>query len=208
MISLPQAFDALKAFDQFIVCKNKIPLNPNNLCKINPHNSYNWMSCEQAISNANRLGEPYAIAFILTSDDPFFFIDIDHCIKLMPTVASIEVLNEFKGAAVEISQSGTGYHIIGSSENIQHRCKHKDDHIEIELYTEKRILCLTGINAYGDSSVKCDLTDFVDRYFKPNNITAHSSEWTTEPVEEWTGYADDLELIEHAKSSKSFNRDE
>ena len=52
----------------------KPPVNGNGH-KINPHESANWRSFEEAIAVSDQIG------FVLTDDDPFFFIDLDHVLK-------------------------------------------------------------------------------------------------------------------------------
>ena len=201
MLTLSKVYNELVKYDQFIVLKNKIPASESGLSKINPHDCHNWRAANDCIRNANQLGNSYGIGFVLTDSDPFFLVDIDHCIEHMPSMFSLSVLKHFTGACVEISQSRTGYHVIGSAKHIPHRCKNSDN--SMELYTEKRIIALTGLDAYGDCGASFDLTSFVNKYFKPSDSA--SVEWTSEPVEQWTGYKDDKELINSALRSKGFN---
>ncbi len=209
-----EVFAALTKYAQFIIYKlvpiddkrtDKIPINPQTRKNIDPYNDYNWMHSDEAIKHSERLGSGYGVGFILTDKDPFFFLDIDHCLNPDNTWSELakQLLNEFPGAAVEVSQSETGLHIIGHGKKEPHRCKNKP--LDIELYTESRIISLTGIYARGDAGLNFDnqLSSLVARYFKPKANDSEQFEWTTEPVKEWNGEEDDDKLIKRALKSRS-----
>lgn len=200
--------------DQFILSKLvpdqngktiKIPCNASGVT-INALDPENWMSLEEAESIASTRDD-FAVAFVFTKDDPYFFVDIDHCLMSDGeswSPLAYEILNLFPGAYVEVSQSGTGLHIFGSYTQMPaHGCKNTS--LGIEFYHENRFAVL-GSNAMGDTGIDCThvLPGFVDKYFKPKvSAVSQDTEWTTGPVEEWSGPTDDDELIKLACSKRS-----
>jgi hypothetical protein len=172
---------------------------------IDAHNPVHWLDSVTALSTANVYGPQYGVAFVFTENDPFFFLDIDSCLQDNSTWSDIavELMNRLSGAAVEVSHSKKGLHVFGtySGPAPSHGCTNKA--LGLELYTEKRFVALTGLNAVGSASVECaGLEPIIAQYF-PEKIAPESQEWTTEPVSEWTGTTDDSELINQALKSKS-----
>ena len=96
---LPDALAALAEYDQFIVWRSepqanggkprKIPLDKARLKAGDSSNPTNWYSAGQAfaiVDLCNQTGTPieggprYGVGFVLTEQDPFFCLDIDHCL--------------------------------------------------------------------------------------------------------------------------------
>lgn len=214
MQQLPEAFAGLARYRQFIVYRlapsltipgatDKIPTNPFTLYPANPMDPDNWMDFETArsgLSNAPDLG----IGFVFTSQDPFFFLDIDKCLEGENwSERATQMLEYFDGAAVEISQSGSGLHIIGSGTVPSHACKNKEE--KLELYTEQRFVALTGSYTSGSVDHNCqrELEWLVTNFFDKPDITVDGEEWSHRPVEEWNGPWDDDLLIDKAMQSQS-----
>jgi len=203
---LPPALHGLTQYSQFVISRNKIPVDPTTLNSIDAYKQNNWLDSITALKYLNALGAGYSVGFVLTKQDPFFFIDIDHCLNPDGATWSelcVLIYELYLGAAFEVSQSNKGIHLIGRCNEIEHKCKNTK--LDIELYTENRIISLTGTNAVGDCNTFFDMTHFVNKYFKPLINSSDRLEWTSEPVPEWTGYVDDDELIKHALRSKGFN---
>ena len=120
-MTLSAPFAALARFPQFInwhlVPRDpkpaKVPFDPTTGKNIDPHDPKNWKTYERAKALADRNG--CGVGFVLTAEDPFFFIDLDNCIDDEGTFSPVaqDILRRFDGAAVEISQSGRGIHIMG-----------------------------------------------------------------------------------------------
>lgn len=225
MDALPSSLRALANYKQFIIYKvtasflrkgkfDKIPVNYLTDAKINWQDSRNWLSVEDALEVLKNLGRNYGLGFVFTKNDPFFFIDMDDAYdpeKKEWSPIAIELYQLFLNAAFEISFSRKGAHIFGTyTSEIKHKCKHSE--FNIELYTENHFAALTGDTTQGD--ISCDytvaLSQCVEKYFRINqdsvNGNANSvdgNEWRTSPVPEWSGYANDSELIQRAKESKS-----
>ena len=67
------------------------------------------------------------------------------------------------GCFCEVSQSGNGYHIIGRGDIGEHKCKNQQ--YGIELYTEKRIITMTGKETTGNPDKQCNIAPAVYKYF-------------------------------------------
>ena len=210
---LSECFSFLSEFKQFIIYKViaendkniKQPVNYITGLTHSPFDSNIWTDSKTAIISAKLMGANYGVGFVLTEDDPFFLLDIDKCydpIKKEWSQVSKHLLSKFRGAAVEISTSKQGLHIIGTCEQINHSCKNKE--YGIELYTKNRFIALTGINVIGDCSKNCtnEIKELALSYFNPSQST-QDFWWSNEPVSQWKGHADDNELIEFALKSQS-----
>jgi primase-polymerase (primpol)-like protein len=202
MDTLPAAFEALAKFQQFIVYKlspsktrsgkiDKLPFDPRSHRVSNAHDPKIWLSATQAIKLAKQLGEGYGVGFVFTKDDPFWFIDIDDCLEPCITKwndIALSLLSIFSGAAVEVSTSGKGLHIIGTGEAPPHACRNAA--FKLEFYTTERFVALTGMHATGSASLDCThlLPWLVNTYFqstskqsKAGESTVDTSKWTNTP---------------------------
>lgn len=218
MLQTAPAFAALRQWPQFVLYRlvpskrkpgkmDKIPVAPFDRTHdengINSQKAYWWVDMGTAIQCAKDLGQGYGVAFVITDKDPFFFLDMDGCIDGAGqwSQLALHLLQEFSGAAVEVSQSGTGLHVLGTASSApDHGCKNED--LGIELYTKGRFIALTGDRAGGD--ILCDCTPSLHRvaqaFFPPSEFDR--SDWTTEPRADWLGYTDDAELIDRACQSQ------
>lgn len=209
---LPAAFAGLNSFKQFIIYSlspngsklDKFPLDYRTGIKANPHDPAIWTDAITAIAAAKAKGAGHGVGFVFTADDPFFFLDIDKCYENNKwSDLSIKLLEMFSGAAVEVSSSGKGLHVIGKGSAPEHLCK--NEKLGIELYTEKRFVALTGFHASG--SVEGDFTPqlahLVTEYFTGVIAEVDNDWWSYEPCAEWKGSIDDDELIDRALRSQS-----
>ncbi len=204
--------DGLRAYPQFIIWKliiengkeNKVPVSHHNSSKINPHTPVNWTDYKTANAAAHKWGAGYGIGFVFTANDPFFFIDIDKCLQLDNTWSplAMSILQRFVGAAVEISQSGKGLHVIAKGQAPEHSCKNSE--IGAEFYTQERFVALTERGVIGDINTNhtAALESLVADYFVPK-IAADGVGWTTEPHADCTNIDDDEVLLKKALASKS-----
>lgn len=162
-------------------------------CKVN--NPASWSDYATAAATGRPVG------FVFCETDGFWFLDIDNALHGGAwSPLAVELCTELAGAAVEVSQSNTGLHIIGRGTVPAHSCKNVI--LGLELYTDARFVALTGLQAQGDASL--DLTAAIGRiaakYFPPN---AHGeiAGWTDTPVDEWAGPTDDAALLKAALAS-------
>lgn len=218
---LPNALAALSSYAQFIIYVvrpsasrpgklDKIPVDPLTLRPINPHVPSAWLSSDAAILTASLLDKQYGVGYVLTADDPFWFLDIDNCLDSVTntwTPLAQELCAHFAGAYIEVSASGKGLHIVGTG-NISLEYTSKDTcspRVDIEFYTQKRFITLTGTGAMGDAGKDCSalLPHVLTTYFTKRVTTgAAPADWTEAPCDAWDGPVDDDALLQRALRSK------
>jgi len=207
---LPPALAPLGAWPQFVTWigapnpkkpgkLSKFPTNWRDGSVIDAHNAVYWTTAEQALAAApgQDRGHGSGAGFVFTDADPFFFCDIDGAHDPATGWSSVaqELCARLAGAAVEVSLSGTGLHIIGRTHKPLEHAK-KNTPRGLELYTSKRFVALTGISTQGDAAADCGgaLAGVIADYFPPT-VTGDWADWTHDPVEEYTGPADDNVLL-------------
>lgn len=213
MLQLPIALLALGQYRQFILYKtvpsstragktDKFPVDARTMDVANAHDPAIWVDHTTACSMASALGQEYGVGFVFTPNDPFWFLDIDNCLVDGGwNQVATDLCGLFAGAAVEVSQSGKGLHIIGSGQVPDHGCRNGD--LGLEFYTEGRFVALTGTNAIGDAAFDATpiMQGFVPKYF-PSSTKGPAVDWRDTPVEEWSGPDGDEELVLRMMSSK------
>lgn len=216
MQQLPDALAPLASVRQFVVCKfvpiadkpgktNKFPVDlMGNI--VSAHDPAHWLDAAYACSVATAWGPQYGVGFVFTENDPFWFVDIDNCLQPDNTWSplALTLCQALGGAAVEVSHSGRGLHIIGTGRPPAHRCKNTS--LAIELYHTDRFVALTGRGATGSAAadLSANLPWLVSNYFPPDlDADGRPAEWTEGPCEGWRGPADDADLLRRAMASMS-----
>ena len=216
MQELPAPLAPLAAYRQFVVYRLVPSAKPGKMDKLpcnwqtgRPHNAHDSaVHTDFATATANHVradtGHGSGVGFVFTDADPFWFLDVDNALQPDNTWSLIaqQLCAALPGAAVEVSQSGKGLHIIGRGTVPEHGCKNIP--LGLELYHTARFVALTGRQAIGDAAA--DLTahvaQIVPQYFPVGSMAnAGPDEWTTEPVDEWEGPTDDDDLIRRALAS-------
>lgn len=174
----------------------KIPTSPHNGEMCDPHLSTNWTDYNTAVATGRPVG------YVFTNNDPFFFLDIDHClINNQWSPLAVDLMNRLSGAVIEVSQSGTGLHIFGCYIGPEplHSCKNIA--LDIELYTSRRFVALTFNQWSGNACTDCtvSLQSIINDYFPPQVVSnTNADEWCNdEPA-----VNDDI-IISKALASKS-----
>src|SRR5512135_1341101 len=176
-MSLSPALAALASYRQFILYRavpsttrpgktDKFPCSALTGQVVNAHDASHWVTSEVAHSIAPLFGPEYGVGFVLTPSDPFFCLDIDNC--LTPSgwsKSALDVCQQFPGAAIEVSRSGTGLHIWGQGAMPSHGCKNTP--LGLELYDSGRFIALGMPNATGSASTDCStsLARIIPQYF-------------------------------------------
>lgn len=163
---------------------------------------------QYTFAEANATGRH--VGFVFVESDGFFFVDLDGALEANPaggyqwSALAHDICARFPGAAIEVSQSGMGLHIIGRGKCPPHSCKNIPLHIE--LYTNERFVALTGKSLAGDASIDhtASLTAFAELFFPPNTH-GDIAGWTDAPVPEWDGPKDDADLLRAALASGKKN---
>lgn len=219
MIALPAPLAPLAAYRQFVVCQfvpdlenpgktHKYPIDITTGKKHDAHDPAIWLDVDTAIATAAQWGAGFGIGFTFTENDPFFFIDVDNCVgpdgQWTPIVA--ELCGQLNGAAVEVSNSQRGLHIIGTGSAPKNRRKKDYTKRLFDLYTEKRFVALTGLNILGNAA-GIDHTPalhaITEKWLKLGDGEVEDGVWTIGPCEGWYGPTDDDELIARAMRSQS-----
>lgn len=188
----------MKQFKQFIIHKYKVPADyrTGSTRNVNAHNAQVWTDHETAATAAKTFGGDYGVGFVFTPADPFWFIDIDKClVNGAWSSTAQELCAIFAGCYIEISQSGSGLHIIGTGFVPAHGCRNKD--LGLEFYTEGRYMAL-GHSGVGDPMHDATtlMPMIVERFFPPADETAGAG-WREGHELGWELPGDD-ELISRA----------
>lgn len=209
---------ALDAYRQFIVWQrvsnadgtvDKLPINYLTGSVHDAHDGSAWTDRQSAQLRARELGAGYGVGFVFTSADPFWFIDLDNVANgsgWKPIVN--EVYQYVQGAAIGLSQSGQGLHIIGTGQVPTNRrirpLKDLDAQGLDGLYTDGRFVALSEHPFGGDAATDCTegLTAMIGRWFTGGS-GRQPTDWTADPVPEWSGPTNDAELVKMALRSRS-----
>lgn len=195
LTQLPPALQPLADWPQFILWDKatKVPQGSTT-------DPATWLPYDLAAATAQ--ADPrYGVGFVFTKADPFYFLDIDHAYDATAGAWSPlaqQLVTDLAGAAVEISQSGTGLHIIGANGQAPpHRSRNIP--LGIELYTSGRYVALTGTQATGSAACSPPgaLERLIAQYFAPDAADAAGADPDAyqAPDPDYTGPADDDELI-------------
>jgi len=136
----------LKNLDQWVVYNGeKVPYNPKHpKRRAKPNDLRTCSDFDTALQVSQKNGFE-GIGFVISSEDPYVFIDIDHCRN--PSSGEfdpdVEDLISAFGSYAEISPSGTGVHILtkGEKPGIQGQ---GDKNGGFEIYDNSRYFTVTG----------------------------------------------------------------
>lgn len=211
MHTLPPALAGLAEYPQFILYRLirdgaklvKKPIDWRTGHTHDPTDPAAHTTAANALA-AVAAGKADGIGFVFTDADPFFFLDIDHALQPNGQWSDLaqRLCAAFPGAAVEVSASGHGLHIIGTGIPPAHGCD--NDALQIQFYHRARFVALTGTHAMGD--VRADMSAvlpwLVEHYFQ---VRAPAAPLAVEggPRSDWRGPLDDEDLIRRALRSSS-----
>lgn len=139
----------------------------------------------------------WGVGFCLTADDPYFLLDIDGCRDAATgewSPVALDAMQRFAGAALEISVSGTGLHIIGRVTGDTSMLRNRWP--GYEFYSQERFIALGSSLVsgwHGDPEI--DMTLHIHGFVPRRPDPALSGVPLTGPVPEWSGPADDDTLI-------------
>lgn len=168
----------------------KVPVDVRGY-EIDPHEPANWMTYEAVYDAASRLG--FGIGFVFTASDPYFFYDIDGCmVNGEWTPEAIQIVQMFNGAAIEVSQSGEGLHVIGRCDAIVGLSRKNRLPGHKEFYFKRRFCAFGSMGFTGSFDFDCTgliLSHIPVREPKDDVLLAEGAD------PEYTGPEDDDELI-------------
>ena len=138
----------LRDLKQWVVAdsRNKIPCNPvsRTYAKINDPKS--WGTFLEAVHVINSSKQFDSVGFVLTAQDPYTIIDLDHAVE-KPSNVQTAILDALSFSYIEKSVSEDGYHIIVKARAVAGRRKQN-----VEVYNYNRYVILTG-NTINDKPI-------------------------------------------------------
>ena len=163
MANLLSSLGPLTARPQWVAMKREVrggkvtkpPIDPNKAfdrrypSKASVVDPSTWSS-HAAAEHFNATYGLDGIGYVFTEEDPFFGLDLDNVLN--PTTGELTPwalwLVEQCATYTEISQSGSGLHIIGIGDPpANHKNRNRYAGATIELYTQRRFFHITG-NVY------------------------------------------------------------
>jgi len=152
---------------QWVARKGKLPVNPHTGAAASSTDPTTWGTIEEALAAVDRYHLD-GVGFVFTKDDPYLFIDVDHCVD--PATGKIET----RGQAIvdripgywEVSTSGTGLHGLVRAVKPGDRCRTG----AIEVYDQGRFMVWTGRTLPGCETIRsCQaaLTSWYREVFPP-----------------------------------------
>lgn len=172
--------EELKQYPNWILHKNKIPYSPNYKGKAKTNDPDTWAPYEDALSEymqryENKSHYYDGLGFVVSKETGIIFIDIDHCIDNDGAVddRGHDIINAFNERPfVEISQSGTGVHILAYGVIPR---SFKNSKNGVEMYSEKRSCALTGHVEFEEGKrLVCDpnaIKYIFDKYKTPEKVS-------------------------------------
>lgn len=209
MIALGHPLAPLLAYRQWIPVRlvplanlktDKLPIDHRSGEPSNAHDPAIWLDYATALQYAQQR-PGYTVGFVLTAADPWFCLDIDSCLQPDNTWSPVAVAfcQALPNTVVEVSQSGRGLHLWGQGAVPLHRKKRTD--LGLELYTERRFIAI-GSHAQGDMTQPCPtIAKIAADYFPPDPAGVEVPD--EGPCAEWSGPADDDELLSLARRYRS-----
>ena len=156
----------MKALTQWVVWRleqypgevkpRKIPYDPKTLQRADTTNPATWALFGHANYIAATNPE-FRLGFVFTLDDPYIFIDLDGCRDTTNGECTEEVKHIvtrlFPGAAEEISQSGSGLHLIMRGDKTQFGNRRNKWGGRFEFYQNNRFIAIASIDTWnGDAN--------------------------------------------------------
>jgi putative DNA primase/helicase len=188
----------------------KVPVDPVKVLagetrvNIDTHSPANWLTAHEAALYVSTLGQGYGVGIVIREGSGLFAVDVDDAVDAQGqwSAWAQQVVGRFPGAAMELSTSGKGFHILGRYSGTLEPHGSKNAALKTEAYTKFRFIALTGNCWQGDiqSDHTKALTSLLLEHFPPRP-KVEGAEWTNTPVPQWSGPDDDNALLQKALNS-------
>lgn len=122
----------------------KVPYSGKYDGRASSSNPNTWASFDCVVSKLKRTGTEYnGIGVCMHKPDRLIFIDIDHCVDEEGQISghALDIVNHMETQFVELSQSGSGLHILALGEIPK---SFKNSRNGVEMYNERRFVAMTG----------------------------------------------------------------
>lgn len=179
----------------------KVPYSPKYYGRASSTNPSTWGTFNQAVQMCKSRPNFFnGISLIISKEFGLVFIDIDHCIDPEGNWSDIarDIVRVFQNSFIELSQSGTGIHIITKGSIPK---SFKNSKINVEMYNDKRFCALTGhVLSDREPINEQPSLDYVFHKYK-------TPEKVTQRVRQPSGNfkREDKWIIEHASGHRRFD---
>lgn len=179
----------------------KVPYSPLYSGHASSSNPNTWSSYQQAVQRYRSQSDYYnGLAVCISDKYHLVFIDIDHCIDadgVMDSTAT-DIVSQFGGQYVEVSQSGTGIHILTKGSIPR---SFKNSKANIEMYASRRFCALTG-NALsaGEPTEAQTALEYIFEKYKTAEVTQKAIRGESVTLQK-----DDKWIINHASGHGRFD---
>ena len=120
---------------------SKIPYSPALHTSKGWNNAEAWVSFEDAIKEFQNNEVLSGLSFMVTNDDPYVAIDLDHCIENgQLSETATEFVSQLNGTYIERSRSKTGLHIFCKANLVEGNFNNNG----VEMYRENKPIAMTG----------------------------------------------------------------
>ena len=178
--------------------KTKVPYSANYDGHASSTNPETWSSFDRAWNKLQSQSDKYGGVGIAISDG-LIFIDIDHCIDEAGHINEVasEIIALFPDQFIEISQSGSGIHIITKGTITRN---FKNTKTDVEMYASKRFVSMTGhaLQKGSVSNTQSSVDKVFEKYKTPERVKASVRSEISSLQK------DDRWIIEHASDNGKF----
>lgn len=177
--------EELKQYPNWVLHKDKIPYSPKYKGRAKTNDITTCTDYSRALVaylkgkrrppfTVDDIYEYDGLGFVVSKETRIIFIDIDHCVKEDGGFddRARDIIGAFgEKPYIEISQSGTGLHILAYGEIPR---SFKNSKNGVEMYSEKRMCALTGDVVFDDcKEIVCnpDAIKYIfDKYKTPEKV--------------------------------------
>ena len=185
----------------------KVPYDPNGVSrKASSTDRATWGSFEQAVAKQalaaedRRVENIDGIGFVFTEDDPYVGIDLDGCVVDGVIDARAQEIIDRLDSYWEISQSGTGVHIIARGQLPEWAGNRGNG---IEIYDRARFFTMTGAGTGEIADRTQEIEQLAREYLQPK-VPEHDFDWDRVPAEGEGFPGTDAELLAMLREDSQF----
>ncbi|OJV02321.1 MAG: hypothetical protein BGO16_01860 [Nitrobacter sp. 62-23] len=174
----------------------KVPYDPKTLQRADTTNPATWAS--SIVANAIvKSDTQYRLGFVFTLNDPYVFVDLDSCRDPETGTYNDEATHIctrlFPGVAAEVSQSGSGLHLIMRGDKTQFGNRRNKWGGRFEFYQHNRFIAIAGNEWIGNADL--EQTTSLQTFLPIREHDRDNQEIETICDQQWAGPEDDQELL-------------
>lgn len=178
----------------------KVPYSGKYDGRASSSNPNTWTTFDCVMSKLKRTGSQYnGIGVCVDKSHRLIFIDIDHCVDEEGQVAdhALDIVNHMESQFVELSQSGSGLHILALGEIPK---SFKNSRNGVEMYNDRRFVAMTGrALCEGEPHEDADAIRYVFETYRTPEKKKKVTQHTVPDLER-----DDQWIVDHAMKRGRF----